>query len=100
MLPKRDWGLLKNHLEIPYSHQDDKLNGFTDNLINWIVEGMKCHLDPSCLKYYYNKYYVNELNSKAEQTNRRGTVSLDYGSDRAILIFREKGNLQPEKFKA
>lgn len=91
---------LKNHLEIPYSHQGDKLNGFTDNLINWVMEGMKCYMDHSCLNHYYRKYYVDGVNGKVEPTKRGDILSLDYNIDREILIIREKGNLQPEEFKA
>jgi DNA-binding MarR family transcriptional regulator len=91
---------LEKRLGIPFSYQDDKLNGFTINLVNWIVEGMKCRIDPSCYKYYYKKYYLEDLNRNVEETLRRGIGILDYGSDNEIFIFKEKGELQPDKFKA
>jgi hypothetical protein len=91
---------LENLLGIPFSYQDDKCNGFTINLVNWIVDGMKCRLDPSCYKYYYKKYYIVDVNRKVEETIRRGITTFDYRSDNEIYIFQEKGKLQSDKFKA
>ena len=53
---------LEKLLGIRFSYQDDKLNGFTINLVNWVIEGMKCRIVPSCYKYDYKKDDFDDLN--------------------------------------
>lgn len=89
---------LELHFELPYFYQDES-KGFTKNLVDWIIEGMKCHMDPDCNKYYFKKYFVDRKNSEVIKTKSGNKISLEYRNERGCLIFEEEGKKQKVDFK-